>query len=273
MRCDWSDVSFARKRASVAVKSPAPTRHVIDNATCATRRPRPNRPNDADAPPAATEAFVHASRDRLPRGDDAHGEANQQRQQRRRGEHAGIRRHVRKPRKNEAGHEGRPHASHDPPRQRHRTGERHGRQQDSVQQQLPEHARRASTQCETNRDLVPPGQRARQGEARKVGARDRQQHRHQAQEHHERGAVPGGESPIARRERCHVQPLTEQRLPLGFRQRGRQRRRLNRRPAREQFRARRVDGHAARETPDHASRSKRPWTGPSWPLASARMAR
>ena len=120
---------------------------------------------------------------------------------------------------------------------------------------------RASTQRETNRDLVPPRQRARQGEARKVGARDRQQHRHQAQEHHERGAVPGAETRIARRERCHVQPLTEQRLPLGFRQRGRQRRRLNRRPAREQFRARRVDGHAARETPDHVFRSKRPGRG------------
>ena len=54
---------------------------------------------------------------------------------------------------------------------------------------------RASTQCETNRDLVPPGQRARQGEARKVGARDRQEHPHQAQEHHERGAVPGAREP------------------------------------------------------------------------------
>ena len=114
-----------------------------------------------------------------------------ERQQRRRGEHAGIRRHVRKLRKPEADHEGRPHGSDDPPRQRHRTSERHGRQQDSVEQQLPEHAPRASTQCETNRDLVPPRQRARQGEARKVGARDRQEHPHQAQEHHERGAVPG----------------------------------------------------------------------------------
>ena len=53
-------------------------------------------------------------------------------------------------------------------------------------------------------------------------------------------------------------PLTEQRLPLGFRHRGRQRRRLNRRPSREQLRARGVDGHAASETSDQLSRSNRP---------------
>ena len=50
--------------------------------------------------------------------------------------------------------------------------------------------RAASTQRETNRDLVAPRQRARQGQARKVGARDRQENPHQRQEHPERGAVP-----------------------------------------------------------------------------------
>ena len=179
-------------------------------------------------------------------------------QQRRRGEHAGIRRDRRKLRSPAAEHEGCRHGSDDPPRQRDRARERHGRQQDPVDQQLPEHAPRASAQREANRDLVAPGQRARQGQARKVGARDRQENPHQGQEHPERGAVPGAQAGIARRERCHVQPLTEQRLPLGFGQRGRQRRRLNRRPSREQFRARRVDGHAAGETSDDVFRSKRP---------------
>ena len=136
----------------------------------------------------------HASRDRPPRRDDAHGEAYHQGEQRRRGEHAGIRRHRRKLGNEEAGHERRPHPLHDRPRQRDRTRERHGRQQDLVDQQLPEQAQRASTQRETNRDLVTPRQGARQGEAREVGARDRQEHSHHAQEHPERGAEPGAES-------------------------------------------------------------------------------
>ena len=47
---------------------------------------------------------------------------------------------------------------------------------------------------QADRDLVASRQRAREGEARKVGARDRQEHSHHAQEHPERGAVPGAES-------------------------------------------------------------------------------
>ena len=203
-------------------------RHLHDEQTT----PEPAERPAAAAP--ATEALVNGNRDRQPRGDDADGEANHERRQRRHGEHAGIRRYVGKPttQRKEARHEGLPHGSHDRPRQRHRPGQRHGGQEDAVQEQLPAHARRASTQRQANSDLVPPRQRARQCEAGKVGRRDRQQQGHQALEHQERGAVPAGHSPVGRLERCHLRPLTQQRLPIAFRQRGRQRRRLNPRPAR-----------------------------------------
>ena len=154
----------------------------------------PEASQRADGPTAAAQALVDVHRDRLPRGHDANREADAYGQQCRRGDHAGIRRQRQKLRTRASEHEGCRHGSDDPPRQRDRTGERHGRQQDPVDQQLPEHAPRASTQCETNRDLVAPGQRARQGQARKVGARDRQENPHQGQEHPERGAVLGAQT-------------------------------------------------------------------------------
>jgi hypothetical protein len=104
---------------------------------------------------------------------------------------------------------------------------------------------------------VAPRQRPRQRQARKVGARDRQEDPCQRQKHPERGAVPVAQGRKARRERRHGQPLTEQRLPLGFGQRRRLRRRLHGRPSREQFRARGFDGHAGGETSDHLFRSDR----------------
>ena len=126
----------------------------------------------------------------------------------------------------------------------------------------------STSSCQNTRRALPPSARRIATWWRRVSERARVRPARLAhatarripirrQEHPERGAVPVAQGRKARRERRHVQPLTEQRLPLGFGQRGRQRRRLNRRPSREQFRARRVDGHAARETSDHLFRSKR----------------
>ena len=144
------------------MKSPAPTSSVIVSATCATSKPRPNRPNDPIDSAAGTQSFVDAYGDGLPRGHDANREADANGEQRRRGDDAGIRRHRRKPRRSAGAHQRCGHDANDSPRERKRTRERHRRQQNPVDEQLPEHAPRASTQRETNRDLVAPRQRARQ---------------------------------------------------------------------------------------------------------------
>lgn len=163
----------------------------------------------------------------------------------------------RKPRRSARAYQRCGHDANDAPRERKRACERHRRQQNPVDEQLPEHAPRASTQHETNRDLVAPRQRPRQRQAGKVGARDRQEDSDQRQQHPEPGAVAVAQGRKARRERRHGQPLTGQRLPLGFGQRRRQRRRLHGRPSGEQLRARGFDGHAAGETSDHLFRSGR----------------
>ena len=258
----------------MAVKSPAPTSSVIDSATCATSRPRPNRPNEPMIPRPRTQAFVDAHRDRLPRGDDANREANAQRSA---APSRRARRHQASPSETSQVR-GRPSATPS------RLGRSPTRAEPHPRTPPPTAGSRRRSSCQNTRRALPPSARRiatwcrrvserASVEARKVGARDRQEHPHQRQEHPERGAVPVAQSRKARRERRHVQPLTEQRLPLGFGQRGRQRRRLNRRPSREQFRARRVDGHAARETSDHAVSIETAWTGRRRPLASARRAR
>ena len=199
----------------------------------------------ADAPPAATQAFVHGNRDRLPRGDDADGEANQYAQQRprraRRHQASSSETSQRRP----SGTPSRLGQSPTPAGPHRRTprptaGARRAAAARTRARALPPSARRIATWCRrvSERARVRPARLAH-ATARSIPIRPRST----------ASVVPSGcGDRKARRERCHVQPLTEQRLPLGFRQRGRQRRRLNRRPTREQFRARRVDGHAARET-------------------------
>jgi hypothetical protein len=92
------------------------------------------------------------------------------------------------------GQQRRPQHPDEGPRERNRAGERDRRQQDPVEEQLPEHASRASTQRETNRDLVAAGQRSRQREAREVGTRDGEEQPHECQDHRERVGVPAAET-------------------------------------------------------------------------------
>jgi hypothetical protein len=103
------------------------------------------------------------------------------------------------------------------PRERERTRERHRRQQEPVDQHLPAHAPPAPSECEADRDLVASRERARQDQAREVGARDRQEDLHQRQQYPERFAVAVAQGRKARRERRDVHALAEHRLALSFR--------------------------------------------------------
>ena len=133
MRCDWSDVSFARKRASVAVKSPAPTRQRHRQRDLCDEQAAPERVRTSRCSPGRGAGI----RRRAPRPTAT------RRRRPSRGQSAAVSSAVAAStpasgvtsgnlESREAGHERRRHDSDDPPRERHRTGERHGRQQDSV---------------------------------------------------------------------------------------------------------------------------------------------
>ncbi len=147
---------------------------------------------------AGTQSFVYAYGDGLPRGHDANRQADAHGEQRRRGDDVGIKRPGRKPRRSAGAYQRCSHNANDSPRERKRTRERGRRQQNPVDEQLPEHTPRASTQRETNRDRVAPRQGARQRHAGKVGAGDRQEDPRQRQKHPERGAVPVAQGRKAR---------------------------------------------------------------------------
>jgi hypothetical protein len=176
-------VSQRRREESRADEQRHRQRNLCDEQAAPERSQRP------DHSAAGTQSFVDAYGDGLPRGHDANREADTHGEQRRRDDDAGIRRHRRKPRRSARADQRCGHDANDSPRERKRTRERHRRQHKPVDQHLPAHAPPASSQCEADRDLVASRQRARQDQARKVGARDRQEDPHQRQKHPERGAV------------------------------------------------------------------------------------
>ena len=139
MRCDWSDASFAGG-ASVAMKSAAPTGHVADSATCATRRPRPDAPPNGAVVPRPDAGIRQRSRgaDTTDRhAETPHGEADRERRER--PTRQGTRTSAEPPEtvEEEAGHQRQPHDPDDPTRAGSQRRTRPS-EQDPIDQQLPE---------------------------------------------------------------------------------------------------------------------------------------
>jgi hypothetical protein len=256
-----------------ALKSPAPTSSVIDSATCATSKPRPKRPSEPVVPGRArlsstrTATDCHADTTPIARPITTVSSAVAASTPPASG------RHRRKLFTRTTDQEGYARTARTIP---HASGRAPANatvdSRSPVDQQLPEHAPRAAAECVTNRDLVAPGQRAREGEARKVGARDRQEHPHQARS--TTSVVPYRCASPKSPTRAVPRPAADGAAPPARLQATWPAASPTESTAtREQFRARRVDRHAARETSHHVRRSKRPGRGRRWPLASARRAR